>query len=165
MDSNHVRQSQNIDLSEARVNYGYIFLESLFKTCAFVNPSRLETCSNVVMSQSATANQNTTNSTTTMTTTPGSPGSNNDSNDSSVNGSGGGGGGQPGLLRFTIPEHTPVVFSEVAGKCLYRLEIRDMSKDSEQQPLANVMPSWIVDALFGVSLKLISYYLALIKFL
>lgn len=130
MDSNHVRQSQNIDLSEARVNYGYIFLESLFKTCSFVNPSRLETCSNVVMPQSSTAG-----------TSPGSPSANEDSN----------GPAQAGLLRFNIPEHTPVVFSEVGGRCLYRLEVRDMSKDSEQQPLSGVMPLWIVDALFGVS--------------
>lgn len=134
MDSNHVRQSQNIDLSEARVNYGYIFLESLFKTCSFVNPARLDTCTNVVMPQAS--------SSSTTTNTPGSPGSADETNGVSA---------QPGLLRFTIPDHTPVVFGEIGGRCLYRLEVRDMSKDSEQQPLANVMPSWIVDALFGVS--------------
>ena len=144
MDSNHVRQSQHIDLSEARVNYGYILLESLFKTCTFVNPSRLETCTNVVMPQS-------TSSATAAASTALSPG-----DEATVSSSSGQVAAQPGLLRFSIPEHTPVVFSEVAGRCLYRLEVRDMSKDAEQQPLANVMPSWIVDALFGVSFILIS---------
>lgn len=175
MDSNHVRQSQNIDLSEARVNYGYIFLESLFKTCTFVNPSRLDTCTNVVMSQSATTTTTTTTTSTststttsstttpatttnntTSTTSPGSPGHRHQNDEPTINdtttptSSTTSTTTQPGLLRFTMPEHTPVVFSEVAGRCLYRLEVRDMSKESEQQPLANVMPSWIVDALFGV---------------
>jgi hypothetical protein len=135
MDSNHVRQTQNIDLSEARVNYGYIFLESLFKNCTFLNPSKLETCTNVVMSQS-TANQQQQQQPNTTDKSP----SKSNSEDT----------GQPGLLRFSIPEHTPVIFSEVAGRTLYRLDVRDMSKEAEQQPLANVMPIWIVDALFGV---------------
>jgi hypothetical protein len=137
MDSNHVRQTQNIDLSEARVNYGYIFLESLFKNCTFLNPSHLDTCTNVVMSQSANQNNNSNSS---GAGGDKSPNKNSDEQQQ----------GQPGLLRFTVPEHTPVIFSEVAGRTLYRLEVRDMSKDSEQQPLVNVMPTWIVDALFGV---------------
>ena len=106
------------------MNYGCIFLESLFKTCLFINPLRIQTC--------ITAIYNTSNQTKT------------------------GNGGdeeqeQAGLLRFNIPEHTPIIFSEVAGRTLHRVEARDLGKESEQETLSNVMPLWIIDALVNVN--------------
>lgn len=125
MDSNHVRQTQNIDLSDAKVNYGHIFLESLFKTCPLLNPNQLQTCSNVIM------NSQQSNS------TPQSIIAKNDEKD------------QPGLLRFNVAEHTPIILSESAGRTLHRLEVKDLGNESEQQTLAKVIPSWISDALSG----------------
>jgi WD repeat-containing protein 48 len=142
MDSNHVRQSQYIDLSEAKVNYGYIFLESVFKSCLFLNPLRQETCTNVIISNAKT---------------------NANSSGASANGVGGSEDAglksgeeneeenvAAGLLRFNIPEHTTLIVSELGGRAMYRLEVRDLARETEQSPFANVLPSWIIDALLGV---------------
>ncbi|CAF0757335.1 unnamed protein product [Brachionus calyciflorus] len=126
MDSNHVRQTQNLDLTDSKINYGFIFLESIFKTCPFLNPNQQQTCSNVIMPQNSQ-----------QSSTPQSI----ITKDSDTN--------QAGLLRFNIPDHTPIIFSEVAGRTLHRLEVRDLNKESEQQILSNIIPSWIVDALLG----------------
>ncbi|RNA13989.1 WD repeat-containing 48 isoform X2 [Brachionus plicatilis] len=125
MDSNHVRQTQNIDLSDAKVNYGHIFLESLFKSCPLLNPNQLQTCGNVIMNSQQ-------NNSTQQSIISKDPESN-----------------QPGLLRFNIPEHTPIILSESAGRTLHRLEVKDLGKESEQQILSKVIPSWISDALSG----------------
>ena len=62
-----------------------------------------------------------------------------------------------GLLRFNIPEHTPIIFSEVAGRTLHRIELKDLSKEPEQETLSSVMPLWIIDAIVNVTL--IFYFL------
>lgn len=124
MDSNHVRQTQNIELSEAKVNYGHIFLESLFKNCPLLNPNQLQICGSVIMN-------------TQTNSTPQSIISKDVERD------------KPGLLRFNIPEHTPIILSELAGRTLHRLEVKDLSKESEQQILSKVIPTWISDALSG----------------
>lgn len=125
MDSNHVRQTQNIDLSDAKVNYGHIFLESLFKTCPLLNPNHLQTCSNVIMNSQQ------------PNSTPQSSISKDEEKD------------QPGLLRFNFAEHTPIILSESAGRTLHRLEVKDLGNESEQQMLSKLIPSWIYDALSG----------------
>ena len=55
-----------------------------------------------------------------------------------------------GLLRFNIPEHTPIIFSEVAGRTLERIEVKDFSKESEQEKISSVTPLWIIDAIVNV---------------
>lgn len=146
MDSNHVRQTQNIDLSEAKVNYGFIFLESLFKNCLFLNPTQLETCSNVILSQASNNQANSQNLNSNSNSNSNSSSSGQETSEI----------GQAGLLRFNVPEHTPIIFSEVAGRTLCRLEVRDMSNDDEQQTLSNVIPTWIIDALLGVFIIIIN---------
>ena len=91
MDSNHVRGTQSIDLSDAKVNYGCIFLESLFKNCLFINPLRVQTCSTVIYS--SVSNSKTSSA------------------DDDQN--------QAGLLRFNIPDHIPIIFSLVSNNHLY----------------------------------------------
>jgi len=120
MDSNHVRGLQSIDISDAKVNCGCIFLESLFKSCLFINPIRIQTCETVIYSNPPNAGGSKTNEEEQK---------------------------KPGLLRFNIPEHTPIIFSEVAGRTLLRIEVKDLSKENEQETLSNVMPLWIIDAI------------------
>ena len=134
MDSNHVRQTQHIDLSDAKVNYGSIFLESLFKNCLFIYPFQIQTCSSVIVSQSN-------NNSNSVTSNDGSKCSIKENPEDS---------NQAGLLRFNIPEHITIIFSEVAGRTLYRIEVKDLSRENEQNSLSNIMPSWIIDALLGV---------------
>ncbi|KAK6187082.1 hypothetical protein SNE40_006330 [Patella caerulea] len=46
---------------------------------------------------------------------------------------------------FTVPGHTPVIFSEVGGRTLFRLLCRDASGDTEQMLLNETVPSWVVE--------------------
>ena len=102
-----------------------MFLESLFKNCLFMNPLRIQTC--------ITAVYNTNNSNQTKV------------NDEDTD--------QAGLLRFNIPEHTPIIFNEVGGRALHRTEVKELYKESEQEELSGVMPIWIIDVLVNVKLK------------
>ena len=138
MDSNHVRQTQYIDLSEAKVNYGYIFLESLFKNCSFLNPQKLETCTNVIISNPKSSATTSTNNASMSTDDNGLKNEENEEENVAA-----------GLLRFNIPDHTTLIISEVAGRTLYRLEVRDLAREIEQGLFANVIPIWVVDALLG----------------
>ena len=61
-----------------------------------------------------------------------------------------------GLLRFNIPEHIPVLISEVAGRIIHRFELRELSEDSET--LNNSIPSWVVDAISGVLFYIFIYF-------
>ncbi len=142
MDSNHVRQSQYIDLSEAKVNYGFIFLESLFKSCSFLNPLKQDTCTNVIISnpKSNTGSAGSGGSSNAMNTTDDNIKSDENEEENVA----------AGLLRFNIPEHTTLIISEVAGRTMHRLEVRDLARETEQGTFANVLPTWIVDALLGV---------------
>jgi WD repeat-containing protein 48 len=139
MDSNHVRQSQYIDLSEAKVNYGFIFLESLFKSCSFLNPLKQETCTNVIISNPK-SNANSGGNSSAMSNADDNL-KNEENEEENM---------AAGLLRFNIPDHTTLIISEVAGRTLHRLEVRDLARETEQGTFANVLPTWIIDALLGV---------------
>jgi hypothetical protein len=49
-----------------------------------------------------------------------------------------------------INDHIPIIFSEIAGRTLFRIEYKDVGKESEQQSLTNVLPIWILDPLTNV---------------
>lgn len=53
-----------------------------------------------------------------------------------------------------ISDHTPITFSEIAGRTLYRVEYKDIGRESEQQSLTSVLPMWIIDPLTNVNLLL-----------
>ena len=44
-----------------------------------------------------------------------------------------------------MPGHTPVIFSEVGGRTLYRLLARDAGGDTEGVLLNETVPNWVVD--------------------
>ena len=46
--------------------------------------------------------------------------------------------------------YCPIIFSEIAGRKLYRIEYKDVGKESEQQSLTNLLPIWILDPLTNV---------------
>ena len=49
-----------------------------------------------------------------------------------------------------INDHIPIIFSEIASRTLFRIEYKDVGKESEQQSLTNVLPIWILDPLTNV---------------
>ncbi|CAH1799827.1 unnamed protein product [Owenia fusiformis] len=50
-----------------------------------------------------------------------------------------------GNRYFSIPGHTPVIFSEIGGRTLFRLLCRDAGGETEQILLNETVPSWVVD--------------------
>ncbi len=46
---------------------------------------------------------------------------------------------------FSVPGHTPVIFSEVGGRTLYRLLARDAGGETEGVLLNETVPHWVVD--------------------
>ena len=46
---------------------------------------------------------------------------------------------------FSVPGHTPVIFSEVEGRTLYRLLARDAGGETEGVLLNETVPSWVID--------------------
>lgn len=46
---------------------------------------------------------------------------------------------------FSMPGHTPVIFSEVGGRTLYRLLARDAGGETEGVLLNETVPSWVID--------------------
>ncbi|CAB0033638.1 unnamed protein product [Trichogramma brassicae] len=50
-----------------------------------------------------------------------------------------------GNQYFSVPGHTPVIFSEVGGRTLYRLLVRDASGETEGVLLNETVPSWVRD--------------------
>ncbi|XP_002730546.1 WD repeat-containing protein 48 [Saccoglossus kowalevskii] len=46
---------------------------------------------------------------------------------------------------FTVPIHTPVIFSEVGGRTLFRLLCRDAGGETEEMLLNETVPLWVVD--------------------
>lgn len=46
---------------------------------------------------------------------------------------------------FQVHSHTPVIFSEVGGRTLYRLLARDAGGDTEGVLLNETVPAWVVD--------------------
>ncbi|TRY75454.1 hypothetical protein TCAL_07104 [Tigriopus californicus] len=53
--------------------------------------------------------------------------------------------GRGGNEYFSVPGHTPVIFSEVGGRTLYRLLARDAGGDTEGVLLNETVPSWVID--------------------
>ena len=52
---------------------------------------------------------------------------------------------QAGNEYFSVPGHTPVIFSEVGGRTLYRLLARDAGGETEGVLLNETVPAWVVD--------------------
>lgn len=54
---------------------------------------------------------------------------------------------------FSIPEHTPLIFSESSGtgRTLFRLLVSDSSGENEGYLLAETVPFWAVDVTVKVS--------------
>ncbi|XP_071804408.1 WD repeat-containing protein 48-like [Asterias amurensis] len=50
-----------------------------------------------------------------------------------------------GNSYFSVPPHTPVIFSEVGGRTLFRFLCRDAGGDSERSLLSETVPQWVVD--------------------
>ncbi|KAJ2944801.1 hypothetical protein O0L34_g1692 [Tuta absoluta] len=46
---------------------------------------------------------------------------------------------------FSVPLHTPLIFSEVGGRTLYRLQVGDAGGETESNLLMETVPSWVVD--------------------
>ncbi|XP_049836290.1 WD repeat-containing protein 48 [Schistocerca gregaria] len=57
----------------------------------------------------------------------------------------GGGQSQGGNEYFSVPGHTPVIFSEVGGRTLYRLLVRDAGGETEGVLLNETVPPWVND--------------------
>ncbi|XP_012943026.1 WD repeat-containing protein 48 [Aplysia californica] len=49
--------------------------------------------------------------------------------------------------HFTVPGHTPVIFSEVGGRTLFRLLARDAGGETEQMLLKETVPSWVLEVI------------------
>uniref|UniRef100_A0A0B6ZUX5 Uncharacterized protein n=1 Tax=Arion vulgaris TaxID=1028688 RepID=A0A0B6ZUX5_9EUPU len=49
--------------------------------------------------------------------------------------------------HFTVPGHTPVIFSEVGGRTLFRLLARDAGGETEQMLLKETVPPWVLDVI------------------
>lgn len=50
-----------------------------------------------------------------------------------------------GNTYFSVPQHTPLIFSEVGGRTLYRLAVGDAGGDTEGVLLNETVPQWVVD--------------------
>ena len=50
-----------------------------------------------------------------------------------------------GGKTFSVPSHTPVIFSEVGGRTLYRLLVKDAAGETEGVLLTETVPSWVVN--------------------
>ncbi|XP_014292808.1 WD repeat-containing protein 48 [Halyomorpha halys] len=46
---------------------------------------------------------------------------------------------------FRVPQHTPLIFSEVGGRTLYRLLVQDAGGETEMSILHETVPSWVAD--------------------
>lgn len=50
-----------------------------------------------------------------------------------------------GNRYFSVPEHTPVIFSEVGGRTLFRLLCRDAAGEPESMLLRDTVPPWVIE--------------------
>jgi len=57
---------------------------------------------------------------------------------------------------FSVPEHTPLIFTESSGtgRTLFRLLVSDASGENEGYLLAETVPNWAVD----VTVKVLTEY-------
>jgi hypothetical protein len=67
--------------------------------------------------------------------------------------------------RLRIPDHTPIIFSEIAGRTLYRIDYKDTGREEEQQQLTNLLPLWIIDPIVNVCSTPLTPLVGLIDFL
>jgi len=51
----------------------------------------------------------------------------------------------PGNNYFCVPGHSPVIFSEVGGRTLFRLLCRDAGGETEQALLNETVPAWVTE--------------------
>ncbi|KAF6210381.1 hypothetical protein GE061_013485 [Apolygus lucorum] len=51
----------------------------------------------------------------------------------------------PNRDYFKVPPHTPLIFSEVGGRTLYRLLVSDASGENEMSLLQETVPPWVAD--------------------
>jgi len=54
--------------------------------------------------------------------------------------------------RLKIPDHTPIIFGEVGGRNLLRIESKDVTDENEQQNLNSVLPQWVIEPLMSKNL-------------
>ena len=54
---------------------------------------------------------------------------------------------------FSVPEHTPLIFTESSGtgRTLFRLLVADASGENESYLLAETVPTWAVDVTVKVA--------------
>ncbi|XP_037903024.1 WD repeat-containing protein 48 homolog isoform X1 [Hermetia illucens] len=50
-----------------------------------------------------------------------------------------------GNIYFQVPKHTPVIFSEVGGRTVCRLLVRDAAGESESALLHETVPQWVTE--------------------
>ncbi|CAG0888428.1 unnamed protein product [Cyprideis torosa] len=50
-----------------------------------------------------------------------------------------------GNAYYSVPQHTPVIFSEIGGRTLYRLLVRDAVGQSEGALLNETVPPWVME--------------------
>lgn len=64
--------------------------------------------------------------------------------------------------QITVPNHTPLIFSEVGGRTLYRLLVKDASGENESSLLNDTIPQWVVEIIVNRDIpkfNKISFYL------
>lgn len=67
-----------------------------------------------------------------------------------------------GNSYFQVPKHTPLIFSEVGGRTVCRLLVRDASGESESSLLQETIPQWVTDIVIEKNIpkfNKISFYL------
>uniref|UniRef100_V5IFQ4 WD repeat-containing protein 48 homolog n=1 Tax=Ixodes ricinus TaxID=34613 RepID=V5IFQ4_IXORI len=56
---------------------------------------------------------------------------------------------KPGNMYFSVPDHTPVTFSEVGGRTLLRLLVGDAGRENEELLLNETVPTWVTDVVIS----------------
>lgn len=56
------------------------------------------------------------------------------------------GGDIKGNGYFKVPKHTPLIFSEVGGRTVCRLLVRDAAGETESALLSDTVPQWVADS-------------------
>lgn len=112
--------------SDVKINYGNLLLQALLEYWAHpaLGPPALSSTSNINSSGNNAAGN-------------------------TSNNSGGGESGcespQRGNEFFKVPKHTPVIISELAGRTVCRLLVRDTSGENESTFLTDNVPAWVTD--------------------
>ncbi|XP_077560332.1 WD repeat-containing protein 48 isoform X2 [Haemaphysalis longicornis] len=59
---------------------------------------------------------------------------------------------KPGNMYFSVPDHTPITFSEVGGRTLLRLLVGDAGRETEEMLLHETVPGWVLDVVVSKNL-------------